>query len=112
MRILAHLSPGIFGIEKLEQLEDKLLIDHFLPDGGLEVRGFKEPEKKLVDKLKQSKLSRTMSDNLKIASCTISIRPNRDGRATGRPEMMCPLTSVLGPLVPKLIVPCNTMSLD
>jgi hypothetical protein len=40
--LLTQFSPGVFGIEKLEQLEDKLLIDHFLPDGGLEVRGFKE----------------------------------------------------------------------
>jgi len=31
---------------------------------------------------------------------------------TGRPETMCPRSNVLGPLVPKLIVPCNTMSLE
>jgi len=34
------------------------------------------------------------------------------GRVTGRPEMMCPCTNVLGPLVPKLIVTCDTMSLE
>ena len=34
------------------------------------------------------------------------------GKVTGRPETMCPRTNVLGPLVPKLIVPCDTMSLD
>jgi len=35
-----------------------------------------------------------------------------DGGVTGRPETMCPRTKVLGPLVPKLIVPCDTMSQD
>ena len=34
------------------------------------------------------------------------------GRVTGSPEIMCPRTNVLGPLVPKLIVPCDIMSLD
>jgi len=34
------------------------------------------------------------------------------GGLTGRPETMCPRTNVLGLLVPKLIVPCDTMSLD
>ena len=34
------------------------------------------------------------------------------GGVTRRPETMCPRTNVLGPLVPKLIVPCDTMSLD
>jgi len=28
---------------------------------------------------------------------------------TGRPETMCTRTNVLGPLVPKLIIPCDTM---
>jgi len=31
---------------------------------------------------------------------------------TGRPKTMCRRTNVLGPLVPKLIVPCDTMSID
>jgi len=35
-----------------------------------------------------------------------------NGGVTGRPETMFPSTNVLGPLVPKLIVPCDTMSLD
>jgi len=34
------------------------------------------------------------------------------GGVTGRSETMCPRTKVLGPLIPKLIVPCETMSLD
>jgi len=34
------------------------------------------------------------------------------GGVTGRPETTCPRTNVLGPLVPKLFVPCNTISLD
>jgi len=37
---------------------------------------------------------------------------NREGGVTERPETMCPPTNVLGPLVPKSIVPCDTMSLD
>ena len=45
------MLPGIVGVEKLEQLEDKLLVDDLFPDGGLEVRGFKESQKKLVHKL-------------------------------------------------------------
>jgi len=31
---------------------------------------------------------------------------------TGRPETTCPRTNVLGPLVPILIIPCWTISLD
>jgi len=34
------------------------------------------------------------------------------GGVTGRPKTMCPRMNVLGPLVPKSIVPCDTMSLD
>ena len=34
------------------------------------------------------------------------------GGGTGRPETMCPRTNVLRPLVPKWIVPCDTLSLD
>ena len=34
------------------------------------------------------------------------------GRVTGRPETRSPRTNVLEPLVPKLIVPCDKMSLD
>jgi len=34
------------------------------------------------------------------------------GGGTGLPETICPRTNVLGPLVPKLNVPCDTMSLD
>jgi len=34
------------------------------------------------------------------------------GGVTGRPETMCPRANILGPPVLKLIVPCNTMSLD
>ena len=34
------------------------------------------------------------------------------GWVMGRPVTMCPRTNVLGPLVPKLIVLCDTMSLD
>ena len=34
------------------------------------------------------------------------------GGVTGRPETMCPRTNVLGPLVPKLNVPFDTISLD
>jgi len=33
------------------------------------------------------------------------------GRVAGPPETMCPCTNFLGPLVPKLIVPGDTMSL-
>jgi len=39
-------------------------------------------------------------------------RGQRKGGVTERPETMCPGTNVLGPLVPKLIVPCDIMSLD
>ena len=35
-----------------------------------------------------------------------------NGGVTGRPETMCLRTNVLRPLVHKLIVPCDTMSLD
>jgi len=35
-----------------------------------------------------------------------------NGGVTGRPETMCPRTNVLGPMVLKLIAPCDTMSLD
>ena len=34
------------------------------------------------------------------------------GGVTGRSETMCPCTNVLGPLIPNLIVPCDTMFLD
>jgi len=34
------------------------------------------------------------------------------GGVTARPETMCHRRNVLGPLVPKLIVPCDTISLD
>jgi len=42
----------------------------------------------------------------------VSKNPGKWGGVMGRPETMCPCTNVLGPLVPKLIVPCDTMSLD
>jgi len=35
-----------------------------------------------------------------------------EGGVTGRPKIMCPRTNVLGPLVPKSIVPGDTMSLN
>jgi len=35
-----------------------------------------------------------------------------NGGVTGRLDMMCPCTNVKRPLVPKVIVPCDTMSLD
>jgi len=38
--------------------------------------------------------------------------PTKHGWVTGRPETMCPRRNVLGPLVPKLIVACDTMSPD
>jgi hypothetical protein len=34
------------------------------------------------------------------------------GGVTGRPETMCPLRTSWDPWSPKLIVPCDTMSLD
>jgi len=34
------------------------------------------------------------------------------GGVTGRPETVFPCTNVLGPLVPKLVVPFDTVSLD
>jgi len=48
----------------------------------------------------------------KMHGITISPMDPKKGGVTGRPEIMCPRTNVLGRLVPKLIVPCDTMSLD
>jgi hypothetical protein len=61
--IVIQFLPGIFRIEKLEQLEDKLLIDDFFPDGGLEVRGFKKSKEKLVYKLKKKFVKRKKNYN-------------------------------------------------
>jgi hypothetical protein len=42
----------------------------------------------------------------------ISPLKSMNGKITKRPETMCPHTHILRPLVPKLIVSCDTMSLD
>jgi len=47
-----------------------------------------------------------------VTQCPYLIHPSHYGGVTGRPETMCPRTHVLGPLVPKLIVPSDTLSLD
>ena len=42
--------PWVLRIKKLQQLENKLLINHFFPYRGLEVWGLEEPEEELIDK--------------------------------------------------------------
>ena len=42
--------PWVLRIKKLQQLENKLLINHFFPYRGLEVWGLEEPEEELIHK--------------------------------------------------------------
>ena len=43
--------PRVLAVKELEQLEDELLVDDFLPDARLEVGRLQEAQETLVDKL-------------------------------------------------------------
>jgi len=63
-----------------------------------------EPPKTLNKKFQLER-----SNNWGTTVCKVPVCQN--GGVTGRPETMCPRTNVLGPLVPWMNRPGNTLSL-
>ncbi len=53
----------VLAVEELEQLQHELLVDHLLPNAGLEVGRLQEPQEELVHQLQWKSFVNTLSEN-------------------------------------------------